>query len=296
MKLFPLLFENENEDPFLEEKIKELLENGKLQPSNIDKLKENFKTFAEKNSGMSNQTLLMPLENNLGEALLNDIRSKVKSFVYESFLREAVSKKLKSKIQKAFYMHIQNNDNSKLIKLLPDILKLEKENSLTDFLDKSGHKYAYRIIDFKNEKQLSAILNKPIKNTIDKYVIGKTGILKPSDPKDLISSWTINPRSLIYSGFFSVVPENSHLIVFRAKINDKGNTFFGNPDRSAWSAKTDIGYSLEREILGVGDIKYDKFVFGFQNKRQTIEGLAVDLINQISSFEDFKDDYLPEKF
>lgn len=93
----------------------------------------------------------------------------------------------------------------------------------------------------------------------------------------------------------------SRIIRFKVKIDEKENTFFGNPDSMASEIGLENGYRLEREIIGVGPVKYEKAIIGSLNKKinQSHEGLAMDLINQLWPLKDIKWDeeeqyYLPK--
>jgi hypothetical protein len=150
-------------------------------------------------------------------------------------------------------------------------LNLKNDNKYSKLLNTKNYEYAYRFVSYNNNKQFNKIINK------------KNKILKTRN-KDELTSWTINPRSLVYSGFFSVFPKTTKgLILIKAKINE--NNFFGNPDELIKNLnikeEEKIGYSLEREIMCYGEINYIDIVYKIKNKNQSLEGLAMDLINQL---------------
>lgn len=71
-----------------------------------------------------------------------------------------------------------------------------------------------------------------------------------------------------------------------------------NPDGLVGTLDVGDGYPLERETLGVGPVRYDKAVYGFKRKDQSLEGLMMDLVNKLSSLDDLeftRDYYLPKK-
>ena len=198
----------------------------------------------------------------------------------------------KDKIKSSFKSYVKNNNKDKLEKLIPILLDLQKQDKYKELLSTGTHTFAYRLIDFQSEKQLKDILDVDKVNK-EKYTVIKDKVLKS---QDRISSWTVNPRSLVYSGFLSVVPVNSHIIILKAKI-DK-NKFIGNPDSLTGLLNVGEGYSLEREILGIDDIHYEEAVYGFKEKNQSLEGLTLDLINILEPLEDIeynKNYYFPKK-
>lgn len=207
---------------------------------------------------------------------------------------ESVSRTLVKDIKSAFYKHIKDNDRTKLDKLLPTLLDLQEKGELPELLNVGEHEYAYRVIDVNTEKQLKDILG-ITKFDKEKYGTKRGGVLKPVD--GVVSSWTVNPRSLVYSCFFCIV-KKPILMVFKARTKNKKNRFLGNPDRLAGTLEVGDGYSLERETLGIGDIQYDKVVYGIKREDQSLEGLAMDLINKIHELDPSEltnDYYFPEK-
>ena len=76
--------------------------------------------------------------------------------------------------------------------------------------------------------------------------------------------------------------------MFRAKVNNKNNTLFGNPDDMAKEVKTDNGYFYEKEVIGMGDIVYDKAVYQIQQEGLGLEALALNLINTLEDFKKIK--------
>lgn len=208
-------------------------------------------------------------------------------------IQESVSRTLVKDIRAAFFTYIKDNDPSKLEEMLPTLLKLQDEGELSDLLDVGDYDFVYRLVDVNTEGQLKSILELD-KVEKEKYGSKKSGVLHPYNGE--LSSWTVNPRSLVYSGFFAVA-KKPIFILFRAKVSKK-NKFLGNPDALAGSLDVGDGYSLERETLGVGDIVYDRAVYGFRKKDQSSEGLMMDLINKVSALDDLEftnDYYFPEK-
>ncbi len=196
-----------------------------------------------------------------------------------------------SKLKSYLADYVKNTNRDGLENNISKIVDIRNNPKYKNLLYVGDHQYAYRLIDFTSVKDLSKILgNNIVQAETEEYKSINKGILMP--PKnEIISSWTVNPRSLIYSGFMSVIGTNKNLVILRAKI--KNNIFFGNPDKMAGTIKAGDGYSLEREILGVGPIKYDKAFVGFKKPEQSLEGLAMDLINKLSKLNDidFNNDY-----
>lgn len=209
-------------------------------------------------------------------------------------INESVTRSLTKSIKSAFFQHIKNNDRTKLDKLLPTLLDLQDKGELPELLDLGKHDYVYRVISVGSENQVKQILGLDSVET-EKYGTKRGGVLKPHN--GALSSWTINPRSLVYSGFFAVI-KKPVLILVRAKPAAQDNRFLGNPDSLAGTLDVGDGYPLERETLGVGPVRYDKAVYGFKRKDQSLEGLMMDLVNKLSSLDDLeftRDYYLPEK-
>lgn len=207
---------------------------------------------------------------------------------------ESVTRALVKDIKAAFYKHIKDNDRTKLDKLLPTLLDLQSKGELPELLNLGDHEFVYRVIDVSSEKQLRDILDL---SSIEKkkYGMKRGGVLTPHNGQ--LSSWTVNPRSLVYSGFFAVT-KKPILILLKAKPTAKNNRFLGNPDSLAGTLDVGDGYPLERETLGVGPVYYEKAVYGFKRKDQSLEGLMMDLVNKVSDLgevEFTKDYYLPEK-
>jgi len=207
------------------------------------------------------------------------------------------TKKTEKELKDMMVAYIVNNDRSALTSRIEGILYLLEHGKYKHILDPGSQEFAYRFIDTKNVYQMREILRVPfLEPSGTPYKIGG-GILVPDDRG--ISSWTTNPRSLVYSGFFSVLPEDSHLALVRARI--KENKFFGNPDSMALSVGLPEdyyapGYALEREVVGVGPISYDEGYFVARRRERSLEGQAMDLIDRlvpISSMEkeDWTEDY-----
>ncbi len=200
------------------------------------------------------------------------------------FLLETLSYE---ELKKAIKQHILDNKDTELERHKDSILKLIDQGKYKKLLHVKNTKYVYRIIDFKDIKFLETITNTK-QLSKEPGVVHKLpkGILKPK--KD-ISSWTSNPRSLIYSGFLSVLSSSkTNLVLFRAKVNNKNNTLFGNPDDMAKEVKTDNGYFYEKEVIGMGDIAYDKAVYQIQQEGLGLEALALNLINTLEDFKKIK--------
>lgn len=216
----------------------------------------------------------------------------------EWLIEELSPKKVsEEELKKALEQHVLKNKDSRLTKIIPTVLSSLEKGKFKALLSPKGHDYVYRFIDVKDKEQLASILKKPTSGirTKEYTVLGK-GVLAP---KDELSSWTVNPRSLVYSGFFSVVAPRRNLVLFKAKILQPNNSFFGNPDSMASELETDPGYWLEREVIGCGPIHYEKAVYGFLDKGQSLEGLAMDLVNLLWKLKDvdFDDDnyYFPSE-
>lgn len=197
---------------------------------------------------------------------------KIQTWLQEEFRN-------KKELERILKRHVLNNQDSRLSKEIPTLLKMVEQNKFKALLqpDLETHTHAYRFIDIQSVDLLKTILpNKQVKQDEKYHVLGK-GVLKP---KDQLSSWTVNPRSFVYSGFFARMPKHTTcLVLFKAKT--KPNDFFGNPDSMASELETEPGYWLERELIGVGNITYVSAVYGFKKPEQSLEGLALDLINKV---------------
>jgi hypothetical protein len=199
------------------------------------------------------------------------------------FLLESLSYE---ELKQAIKQHILDNKDTELERHKDSILKLIDQGKYKKLLHVKDTKYIYRFIDFKDMEFLGKITNKQGLSE-EPGVVHKLskGVLKPK--KD-ISSWTSNPRSLIYSGYLSVLKPNISLVLFRAKVNNSKNIFFGNPDDMAKEVDTDNGYFYEKEVIGSGDIVYDKAVYQIHQKQLGIEALALNLINSLIDYKKIK--------
>lgn len=188
-------------------------------------------------------------------------------------------------LHKALTAHKLKNNDKKLSKLdIEELLSKNKFKSLLS-INTDTHSWAYRFIDLSSEKQLGQILDQNFsgqQRAYNQFFEVGGGVLNPKDGADGISSWTVNPRSLIYSGFFSVLPKaRPGLVLFKAKISHKDNLFFGNPDDMSAELGLENGYGLEREVMAIGPVVYEKAVYGFVDRKtkRTLEGLGMDLTN-----------------
>lgn len=200
------------------------------------------------------------------------------------FLLETLSYE---ELKKAIKQHIRHNKDTKLEKHKDEILKLIDQGKYKKLLNVKGIKYVYRFIDFKDIKFLEQLTNKKQLDT-SSGVVHKlsSGILAP---KTDISSWTSNPRSLIHSGFLTVLPsKDMSLVLFRAKINHKQNSFFGNPNNMAKEVGMDQGYFFEKEVMGMGDIVYDKAVYQIHQDGISLGSLAYNLIDSVENYKSVK--------
>lgn len=204
------------------------------------------------------------------------------NFIQEA-ARGAVEEVTKDKLVKALTLHVKGNDNEQLEKLVPQIEKWMKQGKYKELLQVDPKlDVIYRVIDFKTEKQLQKILGLEKVNT-KSYQKVKGGTLEPR-PGTQLSSWSANVRAMLYSGFFSVIPKNSHLLLLKAKI--KGNKFFGNTETMAKKVADD-SYQLEKEAVGIGPIEYEEAVYGFRKPGQSLEGLLMDLTNMLSPVDGY---------
>lgn len=230
--------------------------------------------------------------------VMNGVSSmRIKVHELRQLLSEAITESLSAlekKLRAAIRSYVVDYDKKPLEAMLPIALELSKNKKFKHLLEVGKHEYAYRIDEFNSEKELKELIKS---DSVIKtgYIVKKNGIFTPEE--GTISSWTINPRSLVYSGFLSTVPKGKSLVLFRAKVKD--NQFIGNPDAMSGTIDAGEGYSLEREIIGIGDISYDRAIYGFKGKDQSLEGLMMDLVNKLSDLSDIKftdDYYYPEKF
>lgn len=209
-------------------------------------------------------------------------QNALRQFLFEA-AKTAVDEATKKNLEKALFLHVKNNENEELEKLLPVIEKWLEQGKYASLLKVDpGLEYAYRVIDFKTEKQLQKILGLSKVNTKG-YQKVKGGTLEPR-PGTKLSSWSANMRSMVYSGFMGIIPKGSHLVLLKAKI--KGNKFFGNIDNMAKKV-TDESYQLEKEVIGIGPIEYESAVYGFRKEGQSLEGLLMDLTNMLSPVSDY---------
>lgn len=201
--------------------------------------------------------------------------------------RRYAARNLPKKVKDALRRHIYDNNREALNSIKGDLLELYKDPEMKGILRPPGD-VVYRYIDTTDESLFDILLGSiPPK---DKYKRKGKGTLEPKDESGF-SSWTTNPRSVIYSGFFNRVDPKSSLMLFQAKVDD--NTFLGNPEKLYESLGIEVGHALEREVIGFGSIKYDACVYGLLRKQQSVEGLANDLAEMLLPLKevDFNDDY-----
>ena len=197
--------------------------------------------------------------------------------------------------------HKLKNNDKHLSKLDIETLLKDQEYEPLLNIDTEEHEYAYRFIDFNTPEELSKILRTKLPQGAqsDEYNKLPGGTLYPKEGGDNtgISSWTVNPRSLVYSGYFHVIPKSRKgLVLLRAKINNPKNFFFGNPDSMASNLDLDNGYGLEREVIGLGPIQYDRGHYRARERvsQGSLEGMAMDLIDKflpVSKHVDWEDNY-----
>jgi hypothetical protein len=211
------------------------------------------------------------------------------------------TKETEKELRSALQQYIIENDRSALTKRIEGILYLLDQGKYKQLLDPGPHEFAYRFMDANGAGPMSKILGKPLRPSTDCVPI-EAGILDPDDRG--LSSWTVNPRSLVYSGFFSVLDPNSSLCLVKAKISS--NRFFGNPDElvSHLDFPADYyapGYALEREVVAVGPVAYGTGVFQSRDLKRSLEGQAMDLINALDPLDqkepsDWDEEYYFPKF
>jgi len=194
--------------------------------------------------------------------------------------------KTEEELKSALQKYVIDNDREELTSRIEGILYLLERRKYKELIDPGNHTWAYRFIDAPNTSKMSMILRKPITPT-SKVLSITSGVLYPDDRG--LSSWTVNPRSLVYSGFFSVIPDNSHLTLVRAKVS--ANRFFGNPDELV--SNLDFppdhyapGYALEREVVAVGPVNFESGVYCARDKDRSLEGQALDLIDRLDPLAD----------
>lgn len=201
-------------------------------------------------------------------------------------------------IIEAFRAYILGNDREKLQEQADALRTALEDPELRDLLEPDT-KYVYRFISVGSESELQSILGRK-EWFIGSYKKGPAGVLDPKDGgEDGMSSWTANPRSFIYSGFFStLIPADiAGMLLFRAKVGHSLNTFVGDPEVLYKALELDIGHALEREVVGIGPISYDKVVWGEMREQQSLEGLAADLTERILKLDtlEFNEGYyLPQ--
>ncbi len=189
------------------------------------------------------------------------------------------NKSTERELKNALRKYILDNDKEALTDRVEGILYLLEHGKYKHLIDPSPHEWAWRFIDATTPKKLESIIGRKLKSSKTSLKL-PPGTLNPDDRG--LSSWTVNPRSLVYSGFFSVVPKNSNLALVKAKISE--NRFFGNPDDLVKHLKFPKkyyapGYALEREIVAVGPVKYETGAYQMRDKSRSLEAQAVDLIN-----------------
>jgi hypothetical protein len=182
----------------------------------------------------------------------------------------------------AFTRFVLGNDHTAISDRAHGIMALLRNGHFRHLLDPTAYPFAYRFVDVLEPAKLAEIVGGEVSD--ETYGARAEGVLYPLDSG--VSSWTINPRSLVFSGFFSVVPEASHLALFRAPLINTGNAFFGNPDSLASEIGLDAGYAMEREVLALGPVQYDRAVYGLRRPDQSLEGLAMDLVNMLWDVRD----------
>lgn len=194
---------------------------------------------------------------------------------------------LPKKVKEALKRHVLDNDREAIASIKDDLLELSKDKGLKKLFQPTSE-FCYRYVDSTTDKLFDKLLGSTPAD--GKYKRKGAGVLEPKDESG-ISSWTANPRSFIYSGFFSTVHRKSGLMLFKAKVD--ANTFIGNPENLYAALGIDIGHALEREIIGLGPIEYEACVYGGLRKQQSVEGLANDLAEMLLPLDEveFDDDY-----
>lgn len=198
------------------------------------------------------------------------------------------SRKTEKELRDALASYVLDNDRDAIVARIDGIRALLDAGKYKRLLSIGDHGVAYRFIDTKTPEAMSKILGRDIDSPRGR--IGAT-TLEPDDRG--LSSWTVNPRSLVYSGFFSVIPTRSHLALLEARTRDP-NVFFGNPDSMAAALELDLGYALEREILAVGPVACTRGFWCLRDNTRSLEGQAMDLVDamiQIRTIKTWPDSY-----
>lgn len=185
-------------------------------------------------------------------------------------------------LKTAIKAYVIDNDKEPIVARIEGILQLLKDKRYERMLSVKKHGFAWRFLDTVDKSAMETILGTKLRASKTPVKLGAGKL--PPDHRGL-SSWTVNPRSLIFSGYFSVIPENSHLVLVKAPVRGD-NVFFCNPDELVSALKlrrSDAnGYALEREVIGVGPVEYEDAVYVLRDKSRSLEGQAMDLVNALA--------------
>lgn len=203
------------------------------------------------------------------------------------FSARKAAQNLPQKVKDALRRHVQENDRDAISSIKEDLIELSKDKGLKHLLEPQSE-FCYRYVDATDKDLFELLVGKTPKE--GSYGKKGKGTLKPKDESG-ISSWTTNPRSFIYSGFFNRVHPKSGLMLFKARVDS--NNFLGNPENLYAALNVKVGHSFEREVIGLGPIDYEVCVYGELRKQQSVEGLANDLAEMLLPLEEveFNDDY-----
>ncbi len=173
--------------------------------------------------------------------------------------------------------YVLDNDHRAVLQRIDGVLKLLRSKKYERMLSVGNHGTAWRFITASSKEELAKILAL----TLPEGGTGAfgAGTIAPDEHHEL-SSWTVNPRSLVYSGFCSVLQAEHHLALVRAAIATP-NVFFGNPDTLVAELGLENGYAMEREVIGVGPVAYSDGAFALHSPDRSIEGRAMDLIEKL---------------
>lgn len=169
---------------------------------------------------------------------------------------------IETEASKALKTYFLKNKKLELDKKASLLLRLAKEGKYAPVLDTSTAGKAYRVLIF-NQKTARGFLLQYGFDIADldlgqTVVVRRGGILSPAGGF-AISGWTTLPSAGNLDNINGLSNTAAHgaVVLFVADINS--NNFFGRPGKLAASVGA-TGMEYEKEIIGVGDIKFEAMI------------------------------------
>ena len=181
----------------------------------------------------------------------------------------------------ALEKYFDENDSHKLQTQAPKILQLLADNKYKPLLD-PGEITVYRGLRYPLEKLKELI--EPYGETIkyNKYVVCNFPDSLSPMIGNVLQSWTSEKN---IGAFFGIphFDESIAGIVFVARTNTEGNSFFGKPMRLAKVVWPD--FAFEHETISVGPVEYDGFVYYVYNRTPGKPNLGYDQEKMIEALK-----------